>query len=193
MEIDRPLRADAERSVRAILEAAEHVLAVDPGASVEQIAEAAGLARTTVHRRFASRQAIIDALAVSAKQELADSIRGAHLMQAPALVALHRTTEQVLRIKGKWRFTLGNPLADTSAAQEIWTEINDRCLELLARAVEAGLMDANTDLEWTRRVYYALMSEAINDQQPAPGESPDYVFMATRVVDTLLQGAGPRN
>ncbi|HEY9379181.1 MAG TPA: TetR family transcriptional regulator, partial [Jiangellaceae bacterium] len=53
----RPLRADAERSVRAILEAAERVLADDPSASMEQIAEAAGLARITVHRRFASWQA----------------------------------------------------------------------------------------------------------------------------------------
>lgn len=189
--MERPLRADAERSVRAILEAAERVLANDPGASVEQIAEAAGLARTTVHRRFANRQAIVDALAVSAKTELADSIKGAHLLQAPPLVALHRTTEQVLRIKGKWRFTLGSPLADTSAAQEIWTEINDRCLELLGRAVAAGLIGPNADLEWTRRVYYALMDEVIDDQQPVSGENPDYVFMATRVVDTLLHGAGP--
>jgi AcrR family transcriptional regulator len=192
MEADRPLRADAERSVRAILEAAEKVLAEDPAASVEQIAEAAGLARTTVHRRFASRQAIIDALAVSAKRELADSIQEAHLLHAPALVALHRTTEQVLRVKGRWRFTLGNPLADTSAAQEIWTEINDRCLDLLSRSVEAGLMDANTNLEWTRRVYYALMNEAINDQTDDAGDGTDYVLLATRVVDTLLHGAGPR-
>lgn len=193
MEADRPLRADAERSVRAILEAAERVLAEDPAASVEQIAEAAGLARTTVHRRFASRQAIIDALAVSAKRELADSIQEAHLLHAPALVALHRTTEHVLRIKGKWRFTLGNPLADTSAAQEIWTEINDRALELLARSVEAGLVDPDTDLEWTRRVYYALMGEALNTPPAEPGTSPDYVLLATQVVDTLLHGAGPRN
>lgn len=189
--MDRPLRADAERSVRAILEAAERVLAVDPNASVEQIAESAGLARTTVHRRFATRQAIIDALAVSAKQELADSLQASPLLQAPALVALHRTTEQVLRIKGKWRFTLGNPLADTSAAQEIWAEINASCLELLAHAVQSGLIDPNTDLEWTRRVYYALMGEITDSTAPEPDGTPDYIFMATRVVDTLLHGAGP--
>ncbi|MDG4862728.1 helix-turn-helix domain containing protein, partial [Streptomyces sp. T-3] len=62
----RPLRADAERSVRVILEAAERVLAADPAASMEHIAEAAGVARTTVHRRFANRQALVDALADSA-------------------------------------------------------------------------------------------------------------------------------
>lgn len=59
--------------MRAILEAAEKVLAEDPGAPMEQIAEAAGLARTTVHRRFANRQALIEALAASAKQQLTDA------------------------------------------------------------------------------------------------------------------------
>lgn len=190
--MERPLRADAERSVRAILEAAERVLAEDPGAPVEQIAEAAGLTRTTVHRRFASRQAIIDALAVSAKSELADAIRDAHAEQAPALVALHRVTEKVLRTKGKWKFTLGNPLADTSAANEIWAEINERCLELLTRARHEGLLDGAADLDWTRRVYYALMSEAIDKSGSVPPGEPDYVALATVVTDTLLHGSGPR-
>ncbi|MCO8306932.1 TetR/AcrR family transcriptional regulator, partial [Streptomyces sp. RKCA-744] len=34
----RALRADAERTVRTILEAAERVLAADPAATMEQIA-----------------------------------------------------------------------------------------------------------------------------------------------------------
>ena len=66
----RALRADAERSARAILAAAERVFAEDAAASMEQIAEAAGLTRTTVHRRFANRQALLEALTLAAKQQL---------------------------------------------------------------------------------------------------------------------------
>ena len=105
----RPLRADAERSVRAILEAAERVLAADPGASMEQIAEAAGVARTTVHRRFASRQALIEALAESAVRQLAQAVEDGRPDTAPPLVALHRITANVLRIKGAWSYALGRP------------------------------------------------------------------------------------
>ncbi|MCX5336011.1 MULTISPECIES: TetR/AcrR family transcriptional regulator [unclassified Streptomyces] len=189
----RALRADAERSVRAILEAAERVLAEDPGASMEQIAEAAGLARTTVHRRFANRQVLIEALAASAKRQLTDAIEDAHLDTAPPLVALHRAIANTLRIKSAWRFTLGNPLAETGLATDIWTELNARSLEFLRRAQREGLLDPAADLEWTRRVYYALIGEVLHgpgaDQDP-DAQDPD--ALATRIVDTLLHGAGPR-
>src|SRR3954467_9683395 len=109
----RALRADAERSMRAILEAAERVLAEDAGASMEQIAEAAGLTRITVHRRFANRQALLEALAVSAKQQLIHALQHARPDAAPALVALHRVTANVLRVKSSWRYTLSHSTAHT--------------------------------------------------------------------------------
>lgn len=190
----RVLRADAERSVRAILEAAEQVLSEDPGASMEQIGEAAGLARTTVHRRFANRQALMDALAVSAKQQLADAIEAGSPDTAPPLVALHRVTANVLRTKNAWKFTLGNPLADTSAAAAIWEGINNRSLDLLARAQREGLLDPSADLEWTRQVYYALMSEALHRANADPNAgAADPDALAALVVETLLHGAGRRD
>ncbi|MFJ4821516.1 TetR/AcrR family transcriptional regulator [Streptomyces sp. NPDC088801] len=189
----RALRADAERSVRAILEAAEQVFAQDAGASMEQVAEAAGLTRITVHRRFANRQALLEALAVSAKQQLIDAIEEARPDAAPALVALHRVTANVLRVKNTWRFTLSHATAHTPAAAALWGEINTHTVDLMNRAQREGLLAPDADLEWTRQVYYALLSEAINrpgtEQDPA-AQDPD--ALATLVIDTLLHGAGPR-
>jgi AcrR family transcriptional regulator len=190
----RALRADAERSVRAILEAAERVFADDPGASMEQIAEAAGLTRITVHRRFASRQALLDALAVSAKQQLIEAIDEARPDAAPALVALYRVTANVLRVKSAWRFTLSHATPHSDAAAAIWADINTRTLELLARAQREGLLAPATDLEWTRQVYYALLSEALNRpgmEQDSAAQDPD--ALATLVIDTLLHGGGPHD
>jgi AcrR family transcriptional regulator len=176
----RALRADAERSVRAILEAAERVLAEDTGASMEQIAEAAGLTRITVHRRFANRQALLEALAVSAKQQLIDAIDEARPDSAPALVALYRVTANVLRVKSTWQFSLSHATAHTGAAAALWDDIN---------AQREGLLDPDADLEWTRQVYYALLSEALN--RPGTDDDPD--ALATLVIDTLLHGAGPHD
>ncbi|MCZ4512043.1 helix-turn-helix domain containing protein [Streptomyces sp. ActVer] len=190
----RALRADAERSVRAILEAAERVLAQDAGASMEQIAEAAGLTRITVHRRFANRQALLEALAVSAKQQIIDAIEEARPDSAPALVALYRVTANVLRVKNTWRFTLSHATAHTpAAAVALWAEIDAHTVKLLTRARGEGLLAPDADLEWTRQVYYALLNEALNrpgaDQDPA-AQDPD--TLAALVIDTLLHGAGPR-
>jgi AcrR family transcriptional regulator len=185
----RALRADAERSVRAILEAAERVLAEDTGASMEQIAEAAGLTRITVHRRFANRQALLGALAVSAKQQLIDAIDEARPDSAPALVALYRVTANVLRVKSTWQFSLSHATAHTGAAAALWDDINARTLELLSRAQREGLLDPDADLEWTRQVYYALLSEALN--RSGTDDDPD--ALATLVIDTLLHGAGPHD
>jgi AcrR family transcriptional regulator len=190
VSVGRPLRADAERSVRAILEAAEQVLSRDPGASMEQIGDAAGVARTTVHRRFASRQALIDALAISAKQQLADAVEESRPDSSPPLVALYRVTASVLKTKNAWRYTLGSHSEDTSAAADIWDRINARTHDLLSRAQHEGLLAPEADLEWARQVYYALMSEAL--QKPSGPEGPDTDALAELVVDTLLYGAGLR-
>jgi AcrR family transcriptional regulator len=193
----RPLRADAERSVRAILEAAERVLAQDASASMEQIAEAAGLTRITVHRRFANRQALLEALAVSAKQQLVEAIEDARPDSAPALVALYRVTSNVLRVKAAWRFTLSHTNAHTEAAAALWAEIDAHTVELLTRAQREGLLAPDTDLDWVRQVYYALLSEALNrpgsqsDPAAPPPEAPDPDALAGLVIDTLLHGAGP--
>jgi len=59
----RPLRADAERNRRRILEAAEEVFAERGlGAGLDQIAEHAGLGVGTVYRRFPDKDALIDEL-----------------------------------------------------------------------------------------------------------------------------------
>jgi AcrR family transcriptional regulator len=188
----RALRADAERSVRAILEAAERVLAEDAGASMEQIAEAAGLTRITVHRRFANRQALLEALSVSAMEQLFEAIEEARPNSAPALVALYRVTANVLRVKSAWRFTLTHNTSLSEAAAALWADIDAHTVELLARAQREGLLADSTDLEWMRQVYYALLSEALNRpgaDQDSAAQDPD--ALAALVIDTLLHGGGP--
>lgn len=186
----RPLRADAERSVRAILEAAERVLSADPGASMEQIAVAAGVARTTIHRRFAHRQALIEALASSAARQLAQAVDDGRPDTAPPSVALHRITANVLEVKSAWAFALGQPPEPGSEAAALHQEIALRCITVLERAQADKLIDEAADLHWVQRVYYALLGESLH------GNSDDTDFdtdaVAARIIDTLLHGAGPR-
>ncbi|MGW0606058.1 TetR/AcrR family transcriptional regulator [Streptomyces sp. NPDC002640] len=198
----RALRADAERSVRAILEAAERVLAEEPGASMEQIAEAAGVARTTIHRRFASRQALVEALASSAALRLARAVDDGRPDTAPPLVAMHRITANVLEVKSAWAFALELPADPDGEAAALHQDIARRCVAVLKRAQDDGFIAADADLEWVRRVYYALLRESLHGDAYGGGPdggagggdagAADPDTLAARIVDTLLHGAGPR-
>ncbi|WP_439674196.1 TetR/AcrR family transcriptional regulator [Embleya sp. MST-111070] len=181
----RPLRADAERTVRAILEAAERVLSANPSATMEQIAEAAGVARTTVHRRFATRDALIVAMTRWATQQFHDAVTAARPDATPPAVALYQVTANVLRVKIAWGFAMNALRTDDPEVAHLHTDVLDRCDRLFRRARESGLLRPEVDLDWTRRVYYALIHESAQDDR---GEDAD--VLATRIVDTLLRGFG---
>ncbi|MGR6920647.1 TetR/AcrR family transcriptional regulator [[Actinomadura] parvosata] len=183
-ETTRALRSDAERTVRAILEAAERVLSRNPAATMEQIAEAAGVARTTVHRRFASREALVDAMAEWATRQFAEAMDAAHTDSTPPLVALYQATANVLRVKIDWGFAMSRALSDDPEVARVHSDVERRCEELFRRAQDAGVLRADVDVLWAKRVYYALCHEAAQDREGDPDA------MATRLVDTLLRGVG---
>ncbi|MFE4170880.1 TetR/AcrR family transcriptional regulator [Streptomyces sp. NPDC056909] len=183
----RPLRADAERTVTAILEAAERVLSSHPAATMEQIAEAAGVARTTVHRRFSSREALVDALTAWATRQFHEAVTSAHPDSAPPLVALYQATANVLRVKIGWGFAMSRSTPEDPDVARVHAEVLDQCDRLFRRALEAGVLRPGTDLAWARRVYYALIHEAA---QSRSDEADDVDELATLVVDTLLRGVG---
>jgi AcrR family transcriptional regulator len=183
----RPLRADAERTVRTILEVADRLLGEDPTSTLEQIAAAAGVARTTLHRRFASREDLIEAMMVSALTQVDESIDAGRPDTAPPLVALHQVTANVIQVKSGWRFTINQTHAATSTVADLQQRITERCLRLLGRAQKAGLLPVGADLSWPQRTYYALLDMAIHEHAEQ-GTDPDE--LAERVVTTLLHGVG---
>lgn len=188
-EVARPLRADAIRSVNAILKAAEHVLSADPTASMEQIAQVAGVTRTTIHRRFTHRQALIDALALSAVTRLSEAVDDGRPDTAPPLIALHQITANVVSVKREWNFALGLPAADGTSAASTHASVDDTCIKVLRRARDSSLIDESVDLEWARSVYYALLDASLRDSSADDGLDSD--ALAARIVDTLLRGIGP--
>jgi AcrR family transcriptional regulator len=145
----RRVRADAERSTARILEAAETVLADDAGASLGQIADAAGLARATVHRRFSSRAALVDALARRLNERYRRALAEVRVESTPPVIALHRLSEIVFEVKLSNRFAVQLPAAVTP---EVLAGLD----RLFACLRDAGAITA-TDPTWCREVYLGLL------------------------------------
>ncbi|GAA0935650.1 helix-turn-helix domain-containing protein [Nonomuraea longicatena] len=177
-------RADSQRTARTILQAAERVLADNPAATMEQVAEAAGVSRTTVHRRFATRDVLLDELATWAARQFAQAVEDSRTETTPPLVALYQVTVNVLRVKTSWSFAMHHAAVNAHPeAARVNAEVRAGCDRLFRRAREAGVLRAGVDLDWARRVYYGLIHEAAQ-------ENGDVDVLATRVLDTLLRGVG---
>jgi AcrR family transcriptional regulator len=176
-------RADSQRTLAAILAAANEVLSRNESAAMEDVALAAGVARTTVHRYFATREDLLAALSIWVAGRLVDSVNSARTDAAPPLVALHQMTVNVLEVKIAWAFALNGRFRD-SEAERMHAEVRHSCQRLFDRLKKDGVIESEADIEWVQRVYFALIRETV---QNADGMDPDR--LAARIVTTLLQGA----
>src|SRR6266498_5844792 len=84
----RQRRADAQRNVAAILDAAVVLLGRQPDAGMDEIAAAAGVARQTVYAHFRSRQALLDAVVERVTAEVVDTLGTVDLDAGTATAAL---------------------------------------------------------------------------------------------------------
>ena len=177
------MRADAARNLEAVLSASARLLGADPGARITDIADAAGVDRRTIYRRFQSREELLHAIYRARLDALAAVIDAARLEEAPVLVALHALAEGGIRLSREWPVDIRAAVeSDVVIRRE---EINDRMGAFLERGQREGLIDSGLPEGLPLAMLHAVL-------RTLALELPDLssARAADLAVDSFLNGLG---
>jgi AcrR family transcriptional regulator len=178
------LRSDAERNRREILKAAARLLVVDPDASVQAIADAAGLARLTVYRRFATREAIVDALRDAAVDEIAGMVESAAGSATPAIDALADLIAGMAELSARFPILMSlfrGHAHSPAGAPSVSTPFK----RLVDRGNADGTIRPDIDAE---ALQLAMFGALMFSLRAAPGTGRTPQRAAEQLIDILLDG-----
>jgi len=87
-----------EANRREIISAAASVLAAEQGASMAEVAAAAGIARATLYRYFPTRETLLRTLEAAANEQAGRRLAEANLDEVPVEEALARATRALVAV-----------------------------------------------------------------------------------------------
>ncbi|MEU4512940.1 TetR family transcriptional regulator [Nonomuraea wenchangensis] len=176
-------RADAERNIAAILEAATRLISADPAASVADIAKAAGVGRVTLYGHFPSREALVDAV-LEHTVGLADAVLDdPALDESPAPEAMAALLHSAWEVLDRHRRLF--VAADRIMATERIREHHERPLRRVERLIERGRRDGDfrTDLPlpWLVTTFFSIIHSAAQERESGrlPAEDVEQVLVTT--------------
>lgn len=144
---DARLRSDARRNRRTVLDAAVALLAQRPQATMQEVADASGLGRTTVYRHFPRRQDLIDALFAEVLREAAATITEALRTASSARELLCDLGPRFIAIGDRYRFIDAHPDLRERALNPA-EEIASPLAAYLTKAQERGDIRDDLPISW---------------------------------------------
>src|SRR3954468_20109135 len=114
----RAMRADARRNRSAVLDAGARLLAERPTASMQEIADASGVGRTTVYRHFPAREDLVAALIDQVAEEALHVMERAIAADGTAPDVLRRLAHDIVALGRRWSFLRAQRDAVRAAAQD---------------------------------------------------------------------------
>jgi len=163
----RKRRADAERNIQAIIDAAVEALASDPDASMAAIARRAGVVRATIYMHFPTREALLDAVMEEATGRVAEAIRLAEPGRGEPMEALERVILATWRQLSEFHNILQINMNRLSA-QELRRRhlpMTKQFIPLLERGQAEGVFRSDVSATWLIAVVRAIVHVASTELQ----------------------------
>jgi AcrR family transcriptional regulator len=144
---DARLRSDARRNRRTVLDAAVALLAQRPQATMQEVADASGLGRTTVYRHFPRRQDLVDALFTEVIREATTTTEQALRSSGSARELLCALGPRFIAIGDRYRFVEAHPDLRERALNPI-DEVTNPLEAYLTDAQARGELRTDLPVAW---------------------------------------------
>jgi AcrR family transcriptional regulator len=158
-------RADAQRNIAAILDAALTCLARGPEVNMVEIARTAGVGRVTLYAHFPSKEALVDAVvahAIGQADAALDAVDLDHGSVPQALARLIASSWQILNQHRQLMVAGQRHLGQTRMRTH-----HDRAMARVELLISRGQTDGDvrTDLprDWLVTTFYALLHAAAEE------------------------------
>ena len=182
--------AASRRGTRpSILDVAAEVLVADPAASLAEVAQAAGIGRTTLHKHYATRDDLLRAVGHRAIDLWEQAVAGAGGGGDPD-GGLRALVAAMIPIGPQLAFMWRTPAFDhVGELGERWLAVEARCLAVLNRAQDLGALASGVPAWWLLQTLYSIVyvaAESVRAGQLAPLDAPGLAL------GTFLHGLGTR-
>ncbi|WP_369275777.1 TetR/AcrR family transcriptional regulator [Streptomyces sp. R11] len=182
-------RADALRSIDAIVQAAAECLGSNPEANLSEIARAAGVGRVTLYAHFSSRAEVVDAAmsrAIDRGNEVLDTVD----LTGDPLLALARYIEAGWHLVDQARALLAAAQRELPAGRirELHAGPAARVETLVARGRAEGAFRTDLPIAWMVNVLHTVMHSATEEIR-AGRLTPDHA--ADHITATVLAAFTP--
>lgn len=146
------------RTRRAIIDAAVEVLSERPTATLSDVADVAGVARSTLHRYFADRAELVTALTEHALERGDAALAEAAIDTGPPADAMRRLARSYFELGPLMLLVVSGKLegADDSMWQRFESP-DDPMITLIERGLADGTFEPAFDVEWIRSTFWAVV------------------------------------
>ncbi|MBY4127156.1 TetR/AcrR family transcriptional regulator [Rhodococcus fascians] len=134
-------RRDARSNRAKILEVAQRVLADNPDATINDVAAAAGVVRRTVYAHFASREALIDGIALEAADRISVALGRVPAADESAVTVFVRQTLALTRVGDQYRLLLAVARSDLghNSIHDLLTPMRESAAAVIRRGQREGV------------------------------------------------------
>jgi TetR/AcrR family transcriptional regulator, mexCD-oprJ operon repressor len=155
-------RADAERNMLRIQEAAIRLWADEPNAGVADVAAAAGVGRATLYRHFPTRESLLEAIRTQGLIDGEAAVEACQIDDGSPTEALSRLLAAWLELGDRYRVVVANPSQpDNVAAREREDRLGEAIVMVIMRGQEEGEFSRDVPPIWGASAVGALLVAAI--------------------------------